>query len=41
MLNSQYVSYRLEQPPFEVKECQLRGLTYACSSKSIVAVGYL
>jgi DNA-directed RNA polymerase subunit beta len=25
----EYVSYRLGDPPFEVKECQLRGLTYA------------
>ncbi len=24
-----YVSYRLGQPVFDVKECQLRGLTYA------------
>ena len=25
----QYVGYRLGEPPFDVKECQLRGLTYA------------
>ena len=25
----QYVSYRLGEPPFDVKECQIRGLTYA------------
>jgi DNA-directed RNA polymerase subunit beta len=25
----EYVSYRLGTPPFDVKECQLRGLTYA------------
>ncbi|HXR52382.1 MAG TPA: DNA-directed RNA polymerase subunit beta, partial [Steroidobacteraceae bacterium] len=25
----EYVSYRLGDPPFDVKECQLRGLTYA------------
>ena len=25
----QYVSYRLGTPPFDVKECQMRGLTYA------------
>ncbi len=25
----EYVSYRLGEPPFDVKECQLRGLTYA------------
>ncbi|MEK8090519.1 DNA-directed RNA polymerase subunit beta [Thermithiobacillus plumbiphilus] len=24
----EYVSYRLEEPPFDVKECQQRGLTY-------------
>ena len=29
----QYVSYRLEHPSFEVKECQLRGLTYAAPLK--------
>ena len=26
----EYVSYRLGEPVFDVKECQLRGLTYAC-----------
>ncbi len=25
----EYVSYRLGEPPFDVKECQLRGLTFA------------
>ena len=25
----QYVSYRLGKPPFDVKECQVRGMTYA------------
>ena len=25
----EYVSYRLGEPPFDVRECQLRGLTYA------------
>jgi len=25
----EYVSYRLGDPVFDVKECQLRGLTYA------------
>ena len=25
----EYVSYRLGEPTFDVKECQLRGLTYA------------
>ncbi|HET7413325.1 MAG TPA: DNA-directed RNA polymerase subunit beta, partial [Pararhizobium sp.] len=25
----EYVSYRLGEPPFDVKECQLRGLTYS------------
>ena len=29
MAELQYVSYRLGIPPFEVKECQLRGITYA------------
>ncbi len=32
----QYVSYRLEQPPFEVKECQLRGLTYHAPLKVLM-----
>ena len=27
----EYVSYRLGKPTFDVKECQLRGLTYAAS----------
>ena len=25
----EYVSYRLGEPPFDVRECQLRGVTYA------------
>jgi DNA-directed RNA polymerase subunit beta len=25
----EYVSYRLGDPPFDVKECQVRGLTYS------------
>ncbi len=32
----QYVSYRLEQPPFEVKECQLRGQTYHAPLKVLL-----
>ena len=32
----EYVSYRLEQPPFEVKECQLRGLTYHAPLKVLL-----
>jgi len=32
----QYVSYRLEHPPFEVKECQLRGLTYHAPLKVLL-----
>ena len=32
----QYVSYYLEPSPFEVKECQLRGLTYHASLKVIL-----
>ncbi len=32
----QYVSYRLEEPPFEVKECQLRGLTYHAPLKVLL-----
>jgi len=32
----EYVSYRLSNPQFEVKECQLRGLTYAASLKVLV-----
>ena len=31
-----FLSYRLEQPEFDVAECQLRGLTYA-KTKSIWA----
>ena len=32
----QYVSYRLEEPAFEVKECQLRGLTYSAPLKVLL-----
>ena len=32
----EYVSYRLEEPAFDVKECKLRGLTYAASLKAKV-----
>ncbi len=32
----QYVSYRLEPPLFEVKECQQRGLTYQATLKVIL-----
>ena len=33
MAELQYVSYRLGTPAFEVKECQLRGITYAAPLK--------
>ncbi|MFP4147742.1 MAG: DNA-directed RNA polymerase subunit beta, partial [Halorhodospira sp.] len=32
----QYVSYRIGDPPFEVKECQSRGLTYAAPLRMLV-----
>ena len=32
----EYVSYRLDQPGFDVKECKMRGLTYAASLKAKV-----
>ena len=32
----EYVSYRLDEPAFDVKECKLRGLTYAASLKASV-----
>ena len=32
----EYVSYRLDVPAFDVKECKLRGLTYAASLKARV-----
>ena len=35
----EYVSYRLGDPVFDVKECQLRGLTYARDGKISVLVG--
>ena len=30
----EYVSYRLDEPAFDVKECKMRGLTYAASLKA-------
>ena len=32
----EYVSYRLGEPAFDVKECQLRGLTYAAPLRVLV-----
>ena len=32
----EYVSYRLDEPAFDVKECKLRGMTYAASLKARV-----
>ena len=32
----QYVSYRLDEPAFDVKECKMRGLTFAASLKAKV-----
>ena len=32
----EYVSYKLDEPAFDVKECKLRGLTYAASLKASV-----
>ena len=32
----EYVSYKLDEPAFDVKECKLRGLTYAASLKARV-----
>ena len=32
----EYVSYRLGKPGFDVKECQLRGLTYAAPLRVLV-----
>ena len=32
----EYVSYRLGEPVFDVKECQLRGLTYAAPLRTKV-----
>ena len=32
----EYVSYKLEEPAFDVKECKLRGLNYAASLKAKV-----
>ena len=32
----EYVSYRLDEPEFDVKECKLRGLTYAAPLKVMV-----
>ena len=31
-----YVSYRLGEPAFDVKECQLRGLTYAAPLRALL-----
>ena len=31
-----YVNYRLGEPAFDVKECQLRGLTYAAPLRALV-----
>ncbi|MGD8557618.1 MAG: DNA-directed RNA polymerase subunit beta, partial [Chromatiales bacterium] len=32
----EYVSYRLGEPPFDVRECQLRGVTYAAPLRVLV-----
>ena len=32
----EYVSYRLGEPVFDVKECQMRGLTYAAPIRVLV-----
>ncbi|MFA7593478.1 MAG: DNA-directed RNA polymerase subunit beta [Thiohalobacteraceae bacterium] len=32
----QYVSYRLGEPTFDVKECQMRGMTYAAPLRALV-----
>src|SRR5690625_990157 len=32
----EYVSYRIGEPAFDVKECQLRGLTYAAPLRVLV-----
>ena len=32
----EYVSYRLGEPPFDVRECQLRGATYAAPLRVLV-----
>ena len=31
-----YVSYRLGEPAFDVKECQMRGMTYAAPLRALV-----
>ena len=36
-----YVDYRLGTPTFNVKECQLRGMTYCCASARHGKVDYL
>ena len=36
-----YVSYRLGEPAFDVKECQMRGLTYAAPLRALVSSYYL
>ena len=35
----EYVSYRLGNPVFDVKECQLRGMTYAAPLKQVALTG--
>ncbi|MFT5400454.1 MAG: DNA-directed RNA polymerase subunit beta, partial [Gammaproteobacteria bacterium] len=32
----EYVSYRINEPVFDVKECQIRGLTYAAALRALV-----
>ncbi len=35
----QYVSYRLGEPVFDVKECQIRGVTYSAPLRVKLAYG--
>ena len=35
----QYVDYRLEEPEFDVRECQIRGSTYAAGLRWALASG--
>ena len=37
----EYVSYRLGEPVFDVKECQMRGLTYAAPIVCWYALSYM
>jgi hypothetical protein len=37
----EYVSYRLGEPVFDVRECNLRGATYAAPLRVLVAPGHL